>query len=65
MQTYTNLEHLETLRRQAQHATRLGFLQQQKQKRLRGAYRAAKYALRTFFWLLLEPVKSVAMADSQ
>jgi hypothetical protein len=57
MQAYTNPEHLEALRRQAQQATKLEFLQQQKQKRLRGAYKAAKYALKTLVnTLLLEPI---------
>jgi hypothetical protein len=64
MQTYTNPEHLETLRCQAQLATQLGFLQQQRQKRMRGASRAAKYALRTFFHLLLEPVQGLRITDS-
>jgi hypothetical protein len=63
MQTYTNPEHLETLRRQAQQATKLEFLHSQKQKRLRGAYKAAKYALHTLVnALLLEPMR---LADSK
>jgi hypothetical protein len=56
MQTYTNPEHLEILRCQAQQATQLEFLRCQKQKRLRGAYKAAKYALATFLSVLLEPM---------
>lgn len=61
MQTYNNPEHLETLRRQAQKASQLEFLNQQKQKRLRGAFKAAKYALITFVsTLVLEPILHVA-----
>jgi hypothetical protein len=63
MQTYTNPDYLETLRQQAQQATHLEFLHQQKQKRLRGAYKAAKYALHTLVTtLLLEPMR---LADSK